>query len=1121
MKKIIALLLSMIMVFCALPMTAFAENLDNISTEENTETTNEDDEQWYLIDEQESATGEIIGNVAEVISLREENVKHFRLSDGTYEAVIYSQPVHRKDKEGIWQDIDNTIELKADKNISKYETQDSRISFANTFKANSDLFTLSENGYSISMQLLSNGNEFDNEMGTTDFGSFSTPIVNNMSEKRTSTTFNSIEEAIDIDNRSSIVYNNIKENTNIEYVLRGNDVKENIIITAPCESYEYIFKITLDGLFAELGANGEISVKDNETNEIKYIIPAPYMYDANGNYSYDVSYTLEQVKDEIYLLAVTADSEWINAEDRAFPVVVDPTIQDCIIYYDSYVDASNPNDNYGLADDLWVSDTKTTYMKIDISDLPAGATFNSAHLYVPYYYHISTGYLSAAAYRVLSSWGEQTINYSNAPALGNIIATDMLVATSSITESNPGTAIFNLTSAVEEWYNGTTANYGIAIKRRASSLATNQSVILKSFDAHEEQSYLSVNYTCFIPDGVYAIQNVAESTKWMSIPKYSDTDDLLGNPLECLYSQQNPLSSTTLNRSYLFKITRIPNSSQYIIRSMLDNNITFNLIGDQLKAQNINSDDDDVSYYDTVTIEWGIDGFTISPYGSSKVISMSSASSDEICAVSKADMSDYALWNFKQYTGVEKKGFSLISTSEQFVAGDITKFRVVVWTTVPNCNTPDLFVEYPNDDYINIIEWDSYSYTAIVEFLVPHQITIKCSIYGNATNYTLQGTYQILPIGEGIYYIQNAQTQQYITEYSDSPDEEDSVIQFEYEDSDFQQWEIEYTSSSYTYVTIRSMLNDMYLGVDSEDPTKIVQYNNKNTYVYWKISITTKGNYKITPYTFESSNQVLKSGLGEDLTLDTYVNNDYSFGLDYDEWYLVKKVISIVNYYDASLENDSTLRSYIPQAVAFANLVYSRYLHIGICMNENETTRHSIFDNCNCNQENLFAPCNTSYENDCINAHHKNTVAISNNLYYSPRENNHIYVLWTNRLGAYCKTNYDSINNIYKHVIQTRLALVYGHRPVIHFLRIIEPNPDIFMSLTLVHEMAHTFNMDEPYEDDEHDVLNATQCVMESFEQSSADIFYQDILNGVKKPFCDSCNKDMKDYTANIIILGN
>ena len=137
--------------------------------------------------------------------------------------------------------------------------------------------------YSISMKLLENGDEFDDTIETTDFGVLSTPTVNNMSEKRTSTIFNSIEEATNIDNSASIIYNNnIRKNTNIEYVLNGNDVKENIIVTAPCESYKYVFEITLDGLFAELDTNGKISVKDIETNEIKHVIPAPYMYDANG-----------------------------------------------------------------------------------------------------------------------------------------------------------------------------------------------------------------------------------------------------------------------------------------------------------------------------------------------------------------------------------------------------------------------------------------------------------------------------------------------------------------------------------------------------------------------------------------------------------------------------------------------------------------------------------------------------------------------------------------------------------------------------------------------------------------------------------------------------------------------
>ncbi len=44
-------------------------------------------------------------------ALREAGTKHFHLSDGTEVAVVYQQPVHYLDGEGVYQDIDNSLEL--------------------------------------------------------------------------------------------------------------------------------------------------------------------------------------------------------------------------------------------------------------------------------------------------------------------------------------------------------------------------------------------------------------------------------------------------------------------------------------------------------------------------------------------------------------------------------------------------------------------------------------------------------------------------------------------------------------------------------------------------------------------------------------------------------------------------------------------------------------------------------------------------------------------------------------------------------------------------------------------------------------------------------------------------
>ena len=66
----------------------------------------------------------------EVIERREANVKHFRLEDGTYEAVTYGYPVHRKDANGEWQDIDNRLFSAAVSGKNVYSTADNRVTFS-------------------------------------------------------------------------------------------------------------------------------------------------------------------------------------------------------------------------------------------------------------------------------------------------------------------------------------------------------------------------------------------------------------------------------------------------------------------------------------------------------------------------------------------------------------------------------------------------------------------------------------------------------------------------------------------------------------------------------------------------------------------------------------------------------------------------------------------------------------------------------------------------------------------------------------------------------------------------------------------------------------------------------
>ena len=91
--------------------------------------------------------------LGEVESLRGENEKHFRMSDGSYMAVSYGMPVHVQDEDGEWQDIDNRMILSPDQ--TQYTTQNlyTNASFSASL-ALGGLFSTSYGDTSVSMSLM-------------------------------------------------------------------------------------------------------------------------------------------------------------------------------------------------------------------------------------------------------------------------------------------------------------------------------------------------------------------------------------------------------------------------------------------------------------------------------------------------------------------------------------------------------------------------------------------------------------------------------------------------------------------------------------------------------------------------------------------------------------------------------------------------------------------------------------------------------------------------------------------------------------------------------------------------------------------------------------------------------
>ena len=153
------------------------------------------------------------GLAFEVTGRREETVKHFRLSDGTYAAVQYSTPVHNLDADGMWQDIDNTLSEVGE----EFSTPNARVKFAKKVTGNETLLTLHDGNAKIAMSL--NGAKKKTKGTVTNTN---TVFDENATE---------LQKLMTLDKLSSrILYENILNGVDLEYVVEANDIKENIIV---------------------------------------------------------------------------------------------------------------------------------------------------------------------------------------------------------------------------------------------------------------------------------------------------------------------------------------------------------------------------------------------------------------------------------------------------------------------------------------------------------------------------------------------------------------------------------------------------------------------------------------------------------------------------------------------------------------------------------------------------------------------------------------------------------------------------------------------------------------------------------------------------------------------------
>ena len=304
----------------------------------------------------------------EIPELRGENRKVFRMSDGTEQAVFYAEPIHVFDEASdCFKDADAVL-CERD---GAFVGGNSR--FTAEFSGNSsdgELFCITDGKHRVGVAAVNAGKAKHEPRSAVLFGGET-----------------AVSDGSGI-TAERVVFEKAASGADVEYSLVGNGVKENIVINEKADVYRWSFLLCTENVSAESDGDGKrIAFTDTESGREVFYIPAPFMIDADGNVSENVSYDVVTLENGNVLMAVAADSEWINADGRAFPVTVDPQIRVSGSTSMSTYIWSGGNMSKSVACAVGTSgnpdradDANRMYIKLEIPSLPRNPRIKKAEL---------------------------------------------------------------------------------------------------------------------------------------------------------------------------------------------------------------------------------------------------------------------------------------------------------------------------------------------------------------------------------------------------------------------------------------------------------------------------------------------------------------------------------------------------------------------------------------------------------------------------------------------------------------------------------------------------------------------------------------------------------------------
>lgn len=280
---------------------------------------------------------------------------------------------------------------------------------------------------------------------------------------------------------NAIRYSNVFPNTDFQYTLVGNSVKEDIILLSKEAPNSFSYVLNTYGLKAQLIRNALYVYEEGTDPELDaiFVLEAPEMIDAADEISFGIRMEATETESG-YLITVTADKTWLEAEERVYPVRIDPT---AIQVSSSAIRVACAEE--GSANTV-IGDNSYPYVGYD-NGITSGnlAGYGSKHLNCRSYFAIDYDFaaLSAEAEIVSATfqvtqktrWSKGTSEFGlygveeawdvNKLTWNNQLSYNHYFLDSQNASTTRGEALaYDVTEEVSAWINGTQENNGFVMK---------------------------------------------------------------------------------------------------------------------------------------------------------------------------------------------------------------------------------------------------------------------------------------------------------------------------------------------------------------------------------------------------------------------------------------------------------------------------------------------------------------------------------------------------------------------------------------------------------------------------------------------------------------------------------